>query len=124
MKTMKEDRSPTLKRLQTADPRLYTYLCEKAGCYSAAFEYYKSLKSASDLIHAAELAEDLGNRRQVRRLCDLAKAAADERLKFASQLEDVRGGMSAAMSFKSAREEKKIIYGKVESLLNSSSKRR
>src|SRR3990167_7740371 len=76
-----KDKNPTLKRLESSDPRAYAELCEKAGCYSVAYDFYKESDNAMDLIHAAELAKMLGKEsRKVKRLGDLAMRMADEYL--------------------------------------------
>ena len=109
---------PTIIRLRNADPKAYAELCERAGFYDAAFDYYSNSDNSKDLLHAAELAGKIGKRKgDVRRLCDLAKMAVDSELESAER--EAKGplsGMGSAIVYSSVQDHKKEIYKRVEDL--------
>jgi|SRR3989344_5380820 len=114
-----KDNKPTLKRLESADPRAYVELCEKAGCYFVAYYFYKKSDKAMDLIHAAELAQMLGKgSRKVKRLGDLAMRMADEYLESNKNPHHpiLGDGVGAAMIYISAEEQRNKVYQKAKKL--------
>src|SRR3989344_392742 len=114
-----KDKNPTLKRLESSDPRAYAELCEKAGCYSVAYDFYKESDNAMDLIHSAELAKMLGKEsRKVKRLGDLAMRMADEYLESnKNPPHPILGdGVGAAMIYISAEEQRNKVYQKAKRL--------
>ena len=50
-----EDRRPTLEILKEANPRMYAELCEQAGCYSAALDFYSKSNDLYDLLKGLKL---------------------------------------------------------------------
>lgn len=118
------DLNPTLNRLKNADPIGYARLCERAGCYSAASEYYSTSSFSGELLHAAELFVLIGDRKNVRKLCGLARAAVDAEIERAQKSnEGALSGMGSAMVLASRMEAKEKLYAKTQEMLDGISRK-
>jgi len=116
-----KDNKPTLKRLETADPRAYAKLCEKAGCYLTAFEYYKKSDDAIEIYHASELAQTIG--RKKREVVQLAKRAFNKAEKRINELKnpshpDLSSGIGRAMCLIGAETTRDKIKRSLELLIS------
>lgn len=112
---------PTLEDFRKADPKGYATLCEQQGCNEEALKYYASSKDPCEVIHGAELAIDLQNYSQAKRLLTKALEFSKKRLARAEEaLEEAQkydiGIMGAGMSCFSAEESNKRIKQKVSEL--------
>jgi hypothetical protein len=116
-----EDKTPNIELLKTADFKAYANLCEKAGCYSAALEYYSNSNQSLDLLHAAELAKTLDDSKQVRKFCGLARKLVNSELNGSKIIAEdpVTSGMGAGLAYASSTDRRKKVYFETLKLIKS-----
>ncbi|MEN9626714.1 MAG: hypothetical protein RL557_1042 [archaeon] len=109
----------TLKQLQITNPRGYAELCERAGCYSVALEFYVNSDSSLDLLHAAELADRLGNKTQRKKFSTLARQKVDSELEKALRAaQSSSAGENEERNFIIVTNRKRAVYNTSQVLLS------